>query len=457
MTSFAYTQTSGNGVYINWYLSAWAPTQITDSDNRQVNINYSDSTCGGCTSISYLGAGGSTQVIRVITTSLANALRSGSSAQTIDVLFPGTTQPTSSNYNPTVASKVQLPDGSFYTFLYNSYGELARVVLRTGGAIEFDYGDANNNVNDGGGATGDGFVGNITDGNPLMIYRRLLARREYANGSTLSSTTTFAAASTGSGASEITTETDTVTDPVLGVLAQTKHWYNGIPTDALNVGGTGCNAWNEGFEYETFYGSPSVLRSVANTLATQSGCFNNPKLQSVATTNDAGQVSSVSFAYDQYNNVTDRKEFDWGGVTLLRETQNSYVTTPAYTALNLVRLPSETKVLNGAGVLSSDTTYQYDQGNMANCANIIGHDNANYAGQGTRGNATTVSQFLNSTSAWLNTTLAYDIAGNLVVITDANGRASSLSYVDAYPTAAVNSYAHVTTLTNALNQAQTWT
>jgi hypothetical protein len=233
MTSFAYTQTSGNGVYINWYLSAWAPTQITDSDNRQVNINYSDSTCGGYTSISYLGAGGVTQVIKVITTSLSSALRSGSSAQTIDALFPGTTQPTSSNYNPTVASKVQLPDGSFYTFLYNSYGELARVVLRTGGAIEFDYGDANNNVNDGGGATGDGFVGNITDGNPVMIYRRLLARREYANGSTLSSTTTFAAASTGSGASEITTETDTVTDPVLGVLAQTKHWYNGIPTDAL--------------------------------------------------------------------------------------------------------------------------------------------------------------------------------------------------------------------------------
>ena len=56
-TSFGYTKASGSSVYLNWYLSAWAPTQITDPLNRTININYNDSSCGGCTSLTYLGAG----------------------------------------------------------------------------------------------------------------------------------------------------------------------------------------------------------------------------------------------------------------------------------------------------------------------------------------------------------------------------------------------------------------
>ncbi len=464
-TNFAYTQASGDSVYLNWFLSAWAPTQITDPLNRTINVNYSDSSCGGCTSITYPGANGVSQEIKITTTALANALRSGCTLQTIAGLFPGTNQPTSYNYNPTVASKISLPDGSFYTFLYNSYGELARVVLRTGGAIEFDYGDANNNVNDGGGSTGDGFVGSATDSNPVMVYRRLLARREYANGSALSSTTTFVVSSSGSGSTGLTTEVDTVTDPALGVLTQTKHWYNGVPTDALNVGGTGCNGFNEGFEYETYYGSAtSPLVKVANTLTPQSSsCLNNPTVQSVTTTNNTGQVSQVGFVYDGYNNITDKKEYDWGSGApgaLLRETKNTYETASAYVALNLVRLPTETKVLDGSGTLYSDTTYSYDQygtTGITNCPNIVGHDNQNYAGGGTRGNASFISRYLNTNASWLTTTLTYDIAGNITGISDPNGHATGLTYTDEYPTGAENTYAHVTKLTNAKGQSVSWT
>jgi hypothetical protein len=233
--------------YPNWNFWVAAPTQIVDSDGRTVSINYSDSSCGGCATITYPGLGGYSRTIKVITASLSspNALRNGFGVRTIDSLFPGTNQP-ASNYDPTVAKSIQFPDGSQYSFQYNSYGELARVNLPTGGAYEFDYGDGYNNL------AGSGFAGSATDDNPVMIYRRLKERREYVDGSTLTSRTTFIV-SYGSGT---TTETDTVFDPGVNAKAQTAHTYFGSPLDALNVGGTGCNAWNEGLESQTTTGTP---------------------------------------------------------------------------------------------------------------------------------------------------------------------------------------------------------
>ena len=113
-------------VSVNWYFSVYAPTQITDPNGRVIRINYNDSSCGGCATIAYPGAGGATRVIQVGTTGLGNALRSGYALATIDQLFPGTGQPTSYNYTPAVANYAQFPDGSRFSFQYNSYGELAR-------------------------------------------------------------------------------------------------------------------------------------------------------------------------------------------------------------------------------------------------------------------------------------------------------------------------------------------
>ena len=97
------------------------------------------------------------------------------SVTTIDQLFSGTGQPTSYNFDPVLANYIQFPDGRRFAFQYNPYGELARVTLPTGGAIEYDYGDGHN-------ANGDGFEGVTTDNNPVMIYRRLQQRREYTSG-----------------------------------------------------------------------------------------------------------------------------------------------------------------------------------------------------------------------------------------------------------------------------------
>jgi len=251
-----------------------------------------------------------------------------------------------------------------------------------------------------------------------------------------------------------------VFDAGTNAKAQTAHTYFGTPLDALNVGGTGCNAWNEGLESQTTTGTPSTLLTVVNNWMPQSGCANNPQLQSVTTTNDAGQVKQVSFTYDQYNNVVNQKEYDWGSGAaggLLRETRNSYVTSANYTGLNLVRLLARTTVLDGAGNLASDSTYDYDlnytPGN-AICTAGLGHDNQNFAGPSPRGNLGRISQYLNTSGTWITTdTRAYDMSGNLTSEADGNNHTTSFSYNDNFPDAHPTTCGFVTGIFNGLGQA----
>ena len=52
-----------------------------------------------------------------------------------------------------------------------------------------------------------------------------------------------------------------------------------------------------------------------------------------------------------------------------------------------------------------------------------------------------------------NTTVFYDIAGNITGVTDGDGNYTSYSYGDSYSDSGnKNAYAHVTTVTNALGQ-----
>ena len=123
----------------------------------------------------------------------------------------------------------------------------------------------------------------------------------------------------------------------------------------------------------------------------------------------------------------------------------------------------EVKVSDASSTVVQDTKYGYDeytskQTPISTYSNLIGHDNANFAGGGARGNPTSVSVWLNTapTAPWLTTYQAYDIAGNLISIQDANGHTTTFSYSDSYSDGVNrNSYGFVTKATNAANQAVT--
>lgn len=188
-TTFTYSEIFGLGQKI---------TSIKDSLNRQITIEYNvtQSPYGTHDRLTYKGFGGANRVVRVQRDSLSNALRSGYTTQTYKQLFP-TLDGFEDPFNPGVTSAIWLPDSDGvtrrYRFFYNSYGELARVELPTGGAIEYDYGAGLSNGASSGVINPVPNVAHWSDTDSLMsqIYRRLVIRRAYDAGNVLLGSTTY--------------------------------------------------------------------------------------------------------------------------------------------------------------------------------------------------------------------------------------------------------------------------
>src|SRR2546423_1318129 len=151
-------------------------TVAKDSLNREITVTYSTSSIL-YDEIVYKGFGGAQRVVHVNYSYLQDAgvLRSGFSIQTYRQLFPEVSGSWSTNYNPKVVQSVTLPNSQQYQFQYNSYGELARVVLPTGGAFEYDYGAGV------GGEAASGVIGGGFNEYSINAYRRVVTRRAYAN------------------------------------------------------------------------------------------------------------------------------------------------------------------------------------------------------------------------------------------------------------------------------------
>ena len=136
----------------NPYLDKQRVLSITDSLGRQVLFAYDlQDSVGKYDRIKYSGFGGIERIIKVRYTHLQDALRHTQSddsptTKSLGYLFPNIYEEgfgganNAFTYNPDdVVSAVELPDGRSYQLYYNVYDELARVVLPTGGAIEYDY------------------------------------------------------------------------------------------------------------------------------------------------------------------------------------------------------------------------------------------------------------------------------------------------------------------------------
>jgi RHS repeat-associated protein len=185
-------------------------TSVIDPTGRQYSISYDervDTNCDGsstvCDKITYPAQDNTTQNIVVRYKALPNALRPDLSAPP-GGLFPNLRQ--CNNVNCVLSatymlSGVDLPNATSWGFQYTPYGEIARVVMPTGGAVEYDHGAAflpttgiysSGQVLDNLNFDTCGPYGTSPSWGPF-IYRRLLTRREYADStaSSLQSTTTY--------------------------------------------------------------------------------------------------------------------------------------------------------------------------------------------------------------------------------------------------------------------------
>lgn len=485
-----------NGNKLNFSYGAYQMT-VTDSLNRQVSVSYADFQSTFYDLITFKGYGGVSRSIRINYDTLDHHLRSNRpgdlpTVQTPAALFPQLTGSSSNSFNPNVVSSVVLPDGvQQYQFLYNVYGELARVNLPTGGAFEYDFGN---------GILNDVPSGVVSADSPPEIYRRVLQRRAYPNGSTLEGIMTI---SREGGPRQV----DHLKADGTTLLAREKHYFYGAASSSLTQGPLDYPNWQDGKEYQTEAISSdgaTVLRRENNTW--QQGVAvspwntsipNNPRISDRTTTLEptgANQVAKQTFGYDDtvpYNNQNNVKEYDYGSGApgpLVREARTTYLTAANYTGtgVHLRSLPTQVSVYDAGGTERARTTYEYDNyvtdtnhAALTPRYNISGLcvlfpsptqcDNSNPPGYVTRGDVTATTRYLltnGSVTSSISAYAQYDIAGNVVKAIDARGNATQIDYTDCFGAPDGNarlnttpvelgsqmSYAFATKVTNAMGQ-----
>jgi RHS repeat-associated protein len=416
-------------------------TMVIDSSNRQVSFSYSGANGFAYDLIEYKGFGGQIRKIKVWQASLGSVLRSGYTSQTYAQLFPNLNGASSfSNFNPQRVCAVELPDEvRSYQLRYNSYGELARVELPTGGAFEYDWSDGNSLSNEG------------------VIYRRVSERRVYPNGTVLESKTTF-----GNPVPPAVSVAVRGFDSAGTLKAYSAHYFTDNALDSLSA------EWNTSVSYgnalagresqvESFdiiNHTPVLRRRVNQTWSTRSGfawAGVDPRLIEVTTSlSDSNQVSKQTFGYDDavpFNNQNNVKEYAFGNGApgaLVRETRTTYLTDASYTGttVHLRNLATRVSVYDAAGIERARTVNEFDNyatdanhTALLNRANISGLDAAFTTAYTTRGNVTGTTGYLLVNGAVTGSVAGYnqfDIAGNAVKVIDGRGNATLLDYDDCF-------------------------
>jgi RHS repeat-associated protein len=477
-------------------------TVVTDSLNRQTTIAYGLES-GSYDQISYKGAGGTTRTVKIYYAYLQNTLRGDLTAQTLHDLFPDLNGVNSSYvyYDPLVVSAVELPNGKQYQFKYDGYLELSRVVLPTGGAIEYDYAPGLSDAPTQSGVLGCcGFK---------HIYRRLIQRRIYPDGGT---GTGFTSKTTYSRPESSTTNTGYVDvneyNTSGSLLGRSLHYFYGSARDSFSKHPTEYPAWTDGKEYktETFdTNGTTLLRRLENNFEQRaavswwaSGAATAPPndvrpTETITTLADTNLVSKQTFGYDDsvpFNNQNNVKEYDFGSGSpglLLRETQTTYLTGSTYTdtPVHIRSLASQISVYNGSNSEKARTTFEYDNYTLdgSDCAHafhcglvsrssVSGFDVSFGTSYTTRGNVTGTTQYFlsgGSVTGSISSYSQYDVLGNVLRAIDprsttSNIIATRLEYDDRFGTpngnaqnntaptelSSLSSYAFPTKVTNAL-------
>jgi RHS repeat-associated protein len=431
-------------------------TSVTDSLNRQVTITY-DNVSGGETfdQISYKGFGGASRTVKVGHIGVGSAIRSDITASY--PLFSGLTGV--DNSNPPVVSFIELPDGRRYQLKYNAYAEIARIVLPTGGAIEYDWA---NGLTDG---AASGLV-QAAAPNEWYVYRRVIERRIYPDGSTgtsFASKMTYSRPETTSGNAGYV-QVDQY-DSSSTLLGRSIHYFYGSARDSFAQKPTDYSAWQDGKEYKTeTYDSngSTLLRKIENSFEQRAavswwtgGSTTAPpndvrSTEAITTLSDTNQVSKQTFGYDDsvpFNNQNNVKEYDFGSGSpgaLIRETSTTYLTSSTYTGttVHIRNLPLQVSVYNGSSGEKARTTFEYDNYTLdgSDCqhsfhcsltgrSSVSGFDSSFGTSYTTRGNRTATTQYLlvnGSVTGSISAYSQYDVLGNVLRSIDPRSTTSNI-------------------------------
>jgi len=362
----------------------------------------------------------------------------------------------SGKFNPSVIYQIVSPDGSAYTFTYNNYGEIDKIVYPTGAYEKFEYAP----------------VPGLTLMNlPYTLTNRGVVRRVVSPDGNAANEQEWLY-----GASEFSTSVLKATTIAPDGTITDRYVHRGLRPEQKYFGFDDARSGMV-FE-ECFYAAGAqrgdrgaMLRRTLTEWGTSQYTVPFPpditngsrtvsrdakalkEIQILLDTHGGNNLAAATvYSYGQASqplNVTAVKQYGYVSLApgagesvapgsfpdeskLLRKTETVYVDDPAYNARNLVALPLITTVRNAAMQIVSQSAMRYDElaypiiayGDIERWADpsVRFDGSVITTAQGTRalGNLTTSRSWLDTTNTWIETHAQYDQAGNVVKAYDAH-------------------------------------
>lgn len=415
-----------NGNFITAaYNSNGAILSITDTLGRVVNFNY-DTTTNRLMSL--------TQTRDGVTYTFASFTFAN---LTYSVNFVPPDAGNNSNGASTgVLTQINLPDGTYFHFDYNTYAQVYRITKYAADGHALNYSDYN-----------------LPHDNTVQQNDcpRFTERHDWAenwnNGNEV--ITYFSVAPDNSWSQQVNPDGTTykelfgITGWQKGLQIGSETWFGGIKKKWTSV------SWTQ---------DDTTLTIPKNPRITETNIYDSD--------GNRRRVAINYGSYVTYNLPYEVIEYDNDGSTMLRRTYTDYNLSATYTSRRIIGLVSAIHVVDHAsGAYVSKTTFDYDDGGeflVGMPAAATQHDATNFGSSfvAGRGNVTATWRWdvtdINNSAKAIPQRIGYNAAGCPVFERNALGQQTTNNYADSFSDGVNrNTFAYTTTVTDADNFSST--
>jgi RHS repeat-associated protein len=407
------TITDSNGNYISV-----TPTNITDTlGSTALSITGSPSP----TQFSYTGPQGNAQNITITYSTF-----------TVKTNFGCSNIAEYSASNVSLATKITLPDNTFYSISYEPTpggggytGRIQSITLPTGGTIVYTYGSTNDGAS-------------CTDGSTVSMTR-----------TTPDSTTAWQYSRKQVGTNWQTT----ITDPARN---DTDATFNGIYELERNVYTGSATSGTLLATVDTCYNGSAPDSGGTCLTTTPALPFTQVDTYKRLPSFSGGVSAQSTSKYDAtYGRLTETDEFDFGGVgggvgSQIRQKTITYATL----GNNINDRPYQVSICPGictGSNFTAQTTYAYDGGTLTTTSGTPQHSSVT----GARGNLTQVTSFV-ATGSTLSKSLAYYDTGGLYTSTDVNSAVTKYTFSDSTSSCGNSFPTNIQLVALSLTRSMSW-